>query len=284
MKKFFMATTLIICISSAQARTYRNWVPQATAQCGDGTFTDSIDRATCSRNGGIKRWLGRSSSSGPSSSGLYGSVQAEFVQRQRRAMELRELWAAQRQFQAADAALRRPSPAEIARAARLSNAMLQQEYAARRIAPLAQTTFRGKCIGVFDGDNITVLNSGQRVRVRLYGIDCPESRQAFGTNAKQFTAGLTLGKTVTVSGKGMDRSGRVLGWVAVGKRNVNSELVKNGLAWWYRALAPRERGLAQLQQRAILANRGLWSSPSVQAPWVFRGQRNAGTTQLDYRT
>ena len=29
-------------------------------------------------------------------------------------------------------------------------------------------------------------------------IDCPESKQAFGTRAKQFTGDLTFGKTVTV--------------------------------------------------------------------------------------
>jgi endonuclease YncB( thermonuclease family) len=200
-------------------------------------------------------------------------VQTEFIQRQRREMELRDLWAAYRQSQAAEAALRRPSPAEMARAARQSNALIQQEYAARRAATLAQTTFTGKCISVSDGDTITVQNGGQPVRVRLYGIDSPEIRQDFGTRARQFTAGLTLGRSVSVSGRGVDRSGRILGWVSVGKRNVNSELVKNGLAWWYRASAPTEQGLARLQQGAILANRGLWSSPSVQAPWIFRGER-----------
>jgi endonuclease YncB( thermonuclease family) len=200
-------------------------------------------------------------------------VQTEFIERKRREMELRDLWDAYRQSQVAEAALRRPSPEEMARAGRQSNALIQQEYAARRAAALAQTNFTGKCIGVSDGDNIIVLNGGQRVRVRLYGIDCPEAGQPFGTNAKQFTAGLTLGRIVSVSGKGVDSSGRVLGWVRVGKRDVNSELVKNGLAWWYRASAPTERSFARLQQGAILANRGLWSSPSVQAPWEFRRQQ-----------
>lgn len=275
MKKYLIVIVLIFCTSSVQAATYRQWVPQATAQCGDGTYTDSTDRSTCSRNGGVKRWLGRPVKPGSASSspGTSQSVQSEFIQRQRRAIEMQELWAAYRQYQAAEATLRRPSPQEMARAQRLSNALLQQQYAARRAAALAQTTFSGKCTGVFDGDTITVQNGGQPVRVRLYGIDCPEIQQPFGARAKQFTAGLTLGRLVTISGRGVDSSGRVLGWASVGKRNVNSELVKNGLAWWYRASAPGEKSLAQLQQSAILANRGLWSSPSVQAPWVFRAQR-----------
>ncbi|HEX8236162.1 MAG TPA: thermonuclease family protein [Abditibacteriaceae bacterium] len=274
MKKYFLAIALLVCTSSAQAKIYQRWVPQATAQCGDGTYTDSSNRSTCAGNGGVRRWLGGSSRSSlpssSSSSSSYRPEQAEFIARQRRAIEMQELWAAYRQDQVTDAALRRPSPAEVARAGRLSNAMIQQEYAARRAATLAQTKFTGKCIGVAEGDIITVANGGLPVRVRLYGIDCPETRQAFGVNAKQFTTRLVLGKTVTIQGKGVDRSGVALGWVSVGNRNVNSELVKNGLAWWYRESAPNERGLARLQQGAILASRGLWSSPSVQAPWEFR--------------
>jgi endonuclease YncB( thermonuclease family) len=156
---------------------------------------------------------------------------------------------------------------------RQSQAMLQQAYITRRTAALAQTTFAARCTSVRDGDNITVLHEGQSVRVRLYGIDCPETQQPFGTQARQLTAGMTLGKLVIISGQGVDSAGRVLGWVFAGKRSVNQELVRNGLAWWYRASAPKEQELAQLQQGAILANRGLWSSPSVQAPWVFRQQQ-----------
>ncbi len=196
MKKCLIAIVLIVCTSSAHAAIYQRWVPQATAQCGDGTYTDSTDRSTCSRNGGVKRWLGRpvKPNSASSAPGTYQSVQSEFIQRQRRAIETQELWAAYRQYQAAEAILRRPSPAEMARAQRLSNAILQQQYAARRAAALAQTTFSGKCTSVSDGDTITVQNDGQPIRVRLYGIDCPEIQQPFGARAKQFTSGLTLGR------------------------------------------------------------------------------------------
>jgi endonuclease YncB( thermonuclease family) len=39
-----------------------------------------------------------------------------------------------------------------------------------------------------DGDTLEVLRAGKAVRIRLYGIDGPESQQAFGTKAKQYTA------------------------------------------------------------------------------------------------
>ena len=39
----------------------------------------------------------------------------------------------------------------------------------------------GQVVKVSDGDTITVLAPGnQQVKIRLYGIDCPEKKQAFG--------------------------------------------------------------------------------------------------------
>ena len=127
---FWMGLAVLVSGGVGHARIYQRWVPQATAQCGDGTFTDSTDRTTCSRNGGVRQWLGgssrsRSSSATPSATlGPYRPVQTEFIERQRRAMELRDLWAAYRHYQTADSALRRPSPSEMARAARLSSACM----------------------------------------------------------------------------------------------------------------------------------------------------------------
>ena len=57
--------------------------------------------------------------------------------------------------------------------------------------------FQGKVVGVADGDTITVLRDRQPVRIRLNGIDAPESGQPFGTRAKQFTSNLAFGKVVT---------------------------------------------------------------------------------------
>jgi endonuclease YncB( thermonuclease family) len=48
--------------------------------------------------------------------------------------------------------------------------------------------FSGKVIRVIDGDTISVLKDKEPVRIRLYGIDCPEKKQAFGKKAKQFTS------------------------------------------------------------------------------------------------
>ncbi len=45
----------------------------------------------------------------------------------------------------------------------------------------------GKVVGISDGDTIEILHNRTPERIRLYGIDCPEKRLAFGKKAKQFT-------------------------------------------------------------------------------------------------
>lgn len=54
-----------------------------------------------------------------------------------------------------------------------------------------------KVVGVSDGDTITVLTKDNReIKVRLYGVDAPESGQAYGTRAKQFTSAAVFGRNV----------------------------------------------------------------------------------------
>jgi endonuclease YncB( thermonuclease family) len=129
----------------------------------------------------------------------------------------------------------------------------------------------GRVIGVTDGDTITVLVAEKPTTVRLNGIDCPEGRQAFGTKAKEFTAALAAGKTVTVAEKGKDRYGRVIGDVTLPDgRSLNRELVKAGMAWWYRKYAPSDWLLKELEADAHFHRRGLWADASPVPPWEWR--------------
>ena len=49
----------------------------------------------------------------------------------------------------------------------------------------------GKVVGIADGDTITVLRDGQeQVKIRLYGIDAPESGQPFGKASKQYLSSM----------------------------------------------------------------------------------------------
>lgn len=135
----------------------------------------------------------------------------------------------------------------------------------------AAATFSGKVVGVSDGDTITVLVNRAPVKVRLYGIDCPESHQAYGTQAKKATSALAFGKVVCVEAIDHDRYGRTVGVVTLpGKVNLNQELVKQGMAWWYREYAPKSTELPKLEDQARRAKIGLWSQPNPIPPWDFR--------------
>ena len=128
----------------------------------------------------------------------------------------------------------------------------------------------GKVVAVADGDTVTVLVDRRQVRIRLHSVDCPEKKQPFGQKAKQFTSRLVFGKPVTVKVATTDKYGRTVGEVMFGDRSLNEELIKAGLAWWYRKYAPRAKMLAFFEEEARKARRGLWADPNPTAPWDFR--------------
>lgn len=138
----------------------------------------------------------------------------------------------------------------------------------------AADTFEGKVVGITDGDTLTVMHGGRAEAVRLNGIDAPERRQAYAARARQMLGELTYGKTVRVNVTGRDRYGRTLAdlYLADG-RCVNHELVRAGLAWWFRRYAPRDRKLEAIELEAREARRGVWEEEEPVPPWEFRKRR-----------
>jgi endonuclease YncB( thermonuclease family) len=137
----------------------------------------------------------------------------------------------------------------------------------------ARGDFVGRVVGVSDGDTIEVMRAGRAVRVRLQGIDCPESHQPYGTRAKQFTSDLVFSKTVAVQIHGTDQYGRILGEVILPDgRSLNRELVRNGYAWWYRRYSD-DPVLQRLEEEARRERRGLWRDKNPIPPWEFRRER-----------
>ena len=136
--------------------------------------------------------------------------------------------------------------------------------------------FSGKVVAVKDGDTLEIMKKGVAVRVRLYGIDCPERGQAFGQMAKQFASDLAFGKTVKVIEKDRDRYGRMVGEVILEDgRSLNRELVRAGLAWWYRQYAKKDAELEMLERDAWEAKAGLWADTDPVPPWNWRkGKRS----------
>lgn len=147
------------------------------------------------------------------------------------------------------------------------------------ILPAAELT--GKVVGISDGDTLTLLTAEKRqVKVRLAEIDTPESRQPWGSRARQALSDFAFGKTVRVEVADTDRYGRTVGRVHVGGLDVNAELVRQGHAWVYRQYS-RDPSLLKLEAEAKAAGRGLWSLPEAQRtpPWEWRhGKRSSQRT------
>ncbi len=131
-------------------------------------------------------------------------------------------------------------------------------------------TFAGRCVGVGDGDTIDVLRTGRSVRVRVWGVDAPEQGQAFGGAARRFTSDFAFRKVVTVEVKDVDRYGRTVARVKLEGRDLGLELVREGLAWWYEAHAPRAHDLAAAEREARASRRGLWADPKPVPPSSWR--------------
>lgn len=131
-------------------------------------------------------------------------------------------------------------------------------------------TFEAKVIGVTDGDTIKVLRNDKPLKIRLYGVDCPERRQEFGKKARRFTSENVFGKIVKVTIMDTDHYGRKVAKVHVDEHYLNLRLVEEGLAWWYERYAPGDSDLAKAQKSARKAKRGLWSAKNPIPPWEFR--------------
>ena len=89
---------------------------------------------------------------------------------------------------------------------------------------------------VTDNDTISVITDGQKLTIRLVGIDASEKSrgkhkpgQPFSQTSTKHLAGLVLNKHVDIVPFGTDRYGRTLGVVYVDGNNVNLEMVKAGL-------------------------------------------------------
>jgi micrococcal nuclease len=126
-----------------------------------------------------------------------------------------------------------------------------------------------KCTRVTDGDTITVVTDGQKVTIRLVGIDAPEKShgkhqpgQPFSQTSTKHLASLVLNKPVDIVSYGTDRYGRTLGVVYVEGKNVNLEMVRTGLAEVYRGRPAKGFDNVPYQEAedaARCAGIGMWS-------------------------
>tara|TARA_B110000908_G_scaffold130516_1_gene153484 strand:+ start:269 stop:742 length:474 start_codon:yes stop_codon:yes gene_type:complete len=128
----------------------------------------------------------------------------------------------------------------------------------------------GLVVKIADGDTLTLLTgSNEKIKVRLAGIDTPERKQPFGSEAKQALSKLVFQKKALIEVETKDRYGRTVGIVFVDGQNINYELVRQGMAWVYRKYTNDEI-LYELEAQAKTKKTGLWADAKSIAPWSWR--------------
>ena len=129
-----------------------------------------------------------------------------------------------------------------------------------------------KVVAVVDGDTADVLIRNQRVRLRMIGMNTPETKdprtvvQCFGREASAKAQELLAGKTVALEGDPSqdtrDRYGRLLVYVWLPNGTLfNKEMIRLGYAHEYTYNVPYkyQRAFRAAQREAQQAQRALWS-------------------------
>lgn len=152
----------------------------------------------------------------------------------------------------------------------------KRETASRATNVAVSQTLSGRVVRIADGDTVTVLDgTNTQHRIRLQGIDAPESHQAFGTQSKKSLSDMIFDQEVTVIYDKTDQYGRLVGKILLNGKDMNLEQVKAGMAWHYkeyeREQSPEDRELyARAEDDARSARRGLWVDANPVEPGEFR--------------
>ena len=139
-----------------------------------------------------------------------------------------------------------------------------------------QTEWQGTVTHVSDGDTLWVRpgGTGEAVKIRMDGIDAPETCQTYGGVAQRALAARVLHQTVNVQARSRDGYGRLLGRIQLQSEDVGEWMVSQGHAWAHRYKRYKsDYGAQETEARA--ARRGLFADPAALDPGVFRKQHGS---------
>jgi endonuclease YncB( thermonuclease family) len=144
----------------------------------------------------------------------------------------------------------------------------------------------GTVVTVTDGDGINVQDSlGTKVKVRLYGIDAPETEkinrktgkiskpgQPYGEESFQALKSKVYRKNVKLDVMDIDKYRRLVCIVYLNDRVINKEMIAEGWSWAFRRYlaAPYSSEYISLEDQARSTRLGLWQQNNPQPPWEFR--------------
>ena len=144
---------------------------------------------------------------------------------------------------------------------------------------IASDLWSGVVTYVTDGDTVHIqpINSSGKSesrKVRIEGIDAPESCQLYGVTSTAALKKLLMSKKVTVHSKRFDDYGREVAKITVDNLDVGAWMVQNGHAWSYHYRF--SAGPYRLQEEAATrAKLGLFADASAVEPTIFRREHGS---------
>lgn len=115
----------------------------------------------------------------------------------------------------------------------------------------------------------------RKYRIRLRGIDAPESSMPYGKEAQNELIKIVQGKCLRVLVYGEDRYGRCVADLYCNGIFVQEVMLKKGCAWHYSAYDQRSE-LAKWEKEARAKRVGLWAASNPEEPWEWRKDRREG--------
>ncbi|KAF3494660.1 hypothetical protein DY000_02056362, partial [Brassica cretica] len=122
----------------------------------------------------------------------------------------------------------------------------------------------------------------KKFRIRLRGIDAPESKMPFGKESHDELLKMVEGKSLKVLVYAEDRYGRCVGDIYCNGKFVQEVMLKKGLAWHYLAydkrpeLAKARFCKPQWENEAKQKRIGLWAAKNPEKPWDWRKNKRGG--------
>ena len=124
--------------------------------------------------------------------------------------------------------------------------------------PAARREIAGVVTRVSEGDTIWVTDAQKvRYKIRLYGIEAPKAKAAFGGESVTRLRALVGGKAVRVTYSERDQYGCILGTVWLDGAEINLQMVREGLARQNRY--NKDKRYAAAQAAARTRRVGVWS-------------------------
>ncbi len=161
------------------------------------------------------------------------------------------------------------------------------------VAHAAIRTVTGTVTKISDGDTIQVTTPEQtKLKVRLYGIDAPETPkinrqsgqvhqpgQPYGEEAQKALKYKIMGKQVKLEILDIDKYKRMVCMVWLDDRNINLEMVREGYAEAFiEYLKPPYREQFLKAEREAKSTRlGIWALPDYERPRAYRKRLKTGS-------